>query len=69
MVLGQILLLMSRLCSVQMLLLLLHRWAEAPISSLSASEPALLSPSKALCASVKEKEESFHSSVHKVAWC
>lgn len=46
------------LCSV-VLLLLLNRWAEATVSSLSVSEPALLSPSKALCASVKEKEEYF----------
>lgn len=46
------------LCSV-MLLVLLNRWAEATLSSLSASEPALLSPSKAFCASVKEKEGYF----------
>lgn len=42
------------LCSL-MLLLLLNRWAGATISSLSASELALLSPSKALYGSVKEK--------------
>lgn len=55
------------LCLV-MLVLLLNRWAEATISSVSASDPALLSPSKALCASVKEKGV-FHSSMHKPAWC
>lgn len=46
------------LCSV-VLLLLLNRWAGATISSLSASELALLSPSKTLYGSVKEKEEYF----------
>lgn len=45
------------LCSV-MLFLLLNRWAEATVSSLSASETSFC-PSKGLRASVKGEREYF----------